>query len=69
MPTFEFRCKNKDCPNTTLEGVDKALQDKIIEVFCRWNDQPKCALCEQELEKLVSAPRGRVKYSENPVKQ
>lgn len=63
-PTFEFTCENELC-----ECFGTHDEPKVKEVFCRWNDKPKCEFCEQELKKIMSAPRGYVKYSPFPVKQ
>ncbi|WP_145199587.1 FmdB family zinc ribbon protein [Thalassoglobus polymorphus] len=53
MPTFEYHCQ-------------KCEQE--VEVFVRGQEKPVCPSCQsQKLEKLISAPAGRVSGGSLPV--
>lgn len=52
----EFSCRG-------CSKVDELLLDRNEE--CKF----VCNECGDQMEKIISAPRGYVKYSDNPVKQ
>lgn len=53
MPTFEYVCK--DC-------------EREVEIFVRNHESPTCPTCAgTQLEKLISAPAGRVAGASLPV--
>lgn len=54
MPMYEYFCK--DC-------------DKTFEELAKFEDQIECPVCQKISDKLVSATKGKVLGSHNPVKQ
>lgn len=56
MPIFDYHCNGLDCQNKE-------------ELLVNSSEKPNCSKCGRILEKQVSAPKGYVRGSNNPVKQ
>lgn len=50
MPIFDFRCETEDC----------SLYNQTVELLVNVSDTVQCNSCGNTINKLVSAPHGRV---------
>jgi hypothetical protein len=60
MPFYEYICKSTLC---MPDAVSKEY------LMSEGDSTPTCDICKATMAKLVSAPRGFVRGSNNPVKQ
>lgn len=61
MPIYEYICTTKSC-------VD-SKDDKVIALLVSMDEKPTCTECGTQLKRILSACKGRVTGSINPVKQ
>ncbi len=58
---FEYICNNENCEKD-LEPVELLVDDSLI-------DEQKCELCKSKLSRILSATKGYVWGTDNPVRQ
>ena len=68
MPIREYICTTTECPENT--GHLDAGTHKVIELLVGLKEEPDCEVCGAKLKQIIEqGPRGKVMWSENPVKQ
>ncbi len=59
MPLYTYSCLNTDCDKSGY----------TLDLLTKFEEQPVCPSCGQYLYRGISAPKGYVKGTTNPVKQ
>lgn len=58
---YDYICNNENC-KLDLQVIELLVSDEYL-------DAQKCELCKGKLRRVLSAVKGYVKGTENPVKQ